>query len=69
MNGMVEPYRTLVSGRIVKKAIHLYFPNMLNDFKSEIEKRFKEGGICIFFDHIESVTSIYRFGDGLYRQI
>ena len=32
-----------VSGRIVKKAIHLYFPNMLNDFKSEIEKRFKEG--------------------------
>ena len=33
----------LVSGRIVKRAINLYFPNMLNDFKSEIEKRFKEG--------------------------
>ena len=50
MNGMVEGHYVvhvtlppLVSGRIVKKAIHLYFPNMLNDFKSEIEKRFKEG--------------------------
>ena len=32
----------LVSGRIVKKAIHLYFPNMLNDFKTEIEQRFKD---------------------------
>ena len=50
MNGMIEGHYVvhvtlppLVSGRIVKKAIHLYFPNMLNDFKSEIEKRFKEG--------------------------
>lgn len=33
----------LVSGRIVKKAINLYFPNMLNDFKNEIENRFKGG--------------------------
>ena len=33
----------LVSGRIVKKAIQIYFPNMLNDFKREIEKRFKDG--------------------------
>ena len=33
----------LVSGRIVKRAIHLYFPNMLNDFKTEIEKHFKGG--------------------------
>ena len=32
----------LVSGRIVKRAIHLYFPNMLNDFKNEIEKRFQD---------------------------
>ena len=32
---------TLVSGRIVKRAINLYFPNMLNDFKNEIEKRFQ----------------------------
>ena len=50
MNGMVEGHYVVhvtlppfVSGRIVKKAIHLYFPNMLNDFKSEIEKRFKDG--------------------------
>lgn len=33
----------LVAGRIVKKAINLYFPSMLNDFKDEIERRFKEG--------------------------
>ena len=33
----------LVSGRIVKRAINLYFPNMLNDFKNEIENRFKGG--------------------------
>lgn len=31
----------LVSGRIVKRAINLYFPNMLNDFKNEIETRCK----------------------------
>ena len=33
----------LISGRIVKRAINLYFPNMLNDFTNEIETRFKEG--------------------------
>ena len=33
----------LVAGRIVKKAINLYFPSMLNDFTVEIERRFKEG--------------------------
>ena len=50
MNGMVEGHYIVhvtlppfVSGRIVKKAIQLYFPNMLNDFKSEIEKHFKDG--------------------------
>ena len=32
----------LVSGKLVKKAINLYFPNMLNDFKNEIEKCFKD---------------------------
>lgn len=32
----------LVSGRIVKRAINLYFPSMLTDFKHEIEKRFKD---------------------------
>ena len=48
MNGMVEGHYVvhvtlppLVSGRIVKKVITM--ANMLNDFKSEIEKRFKEG--------------------------
>ena len=30
----------LVAGRIVKKAINLYFPNMLNDFKAEAERKF-----------------------------
>ena len=29
-------------GKIVEKAINLYFPDMLNDFKNEIESRFKE---------------------------
>ena len=48
MNGMISLRRPRHGSpacirRIVKKAIHLYFPNMLNDFKSEIEKRFKEG--------------------------
>ena len=33
----------LVSGRIVKRAINLYFPNMLNDFKNEIERSFTKG--------------------------
>lgn len=33
-----------VASRIVEKAINLYFPDMLNDFKNEIETRFKEGG-------------------------
>lgn len=32
----------LVAGRIVKKAINLYFPNMLVDFKDEVERRFRE---------------------------
>ena len=32
----------LVAGRIVKKAINLYFPNMLVDFKNEVERRFRE---------------------------
>lgn len=32
----------LVSGRIVKRAINLYFPSMLNDFKREIEQHFKD---------------------------
>lgn len=30
-----------VASRIVEKAINLYFPDMLNDFKREIERRFK----------------------------
>ena len=34
---------SFVSGRIVKRAINLYFPNMLNDFQTEIENRFKDG--------------------------
>ena len=29
-------------GKIVEKAINLYFPDMLNDFKNEIESRFNE---------------------------
>ena len=33
----------LVAGRVVKKAINLYFPSMLKDFKQEIERRFKNG--------------------------
>ena len=33
----------LVGGRIVEKAINLYFPGMLNDFKNEIERHFKDG--------------------------
>lgn len=32
----------LVSGRLVKRAVNLYFPSMLNDFKREIERRFKD---------------------------
>ena len=32
-----------VAGKIVEKAINLYFPDMLNDFKSEIERRFRDG--------------------------
>ena len=32
----------LVAGRIVRTAINLYFPNMLNDFKDEVERRFQE---------------------------
>ena len=31
----------LVAGKIVEKAIDLYFPDMLNDFKNEIESRFR----------------------------
>lgn len=31
----------LVTGKIVEKAINLYFPDMLNDFKNEIESRFR----------------------------
>ena len=31
------------AGKIVTKAIDIYFPDMLNDFKNEIERRFKEG--------------------------
>ena len=31
-----------LTGRIVEKAINLYFPNMLNDFKSEIERRYRD---------------------------
>ena len=49
MNGMVEGHYVVhvtlppFVSKNREKAIHLYFPNMLNDFKSEIEKRFKEG--------------------------
>tara|TARA_B110000037_G_C16911470_1_gene420472 strand:- start:153 stop:596 length:444 start_codon:yes stop_codon:yes gene_type:complete len=32
-----------VAGKIVEKAINLYFPDMLNDFQNEIERRFKDG--------------------------
>ena len=32
----------LVAGRIVRTAINLYFPSMLNDFKDEVERRFRE---------------------------
>ena len=32
----------LVSGRLVKRAVNLYFPSMLNDFKREIERRSKD---------------------------
>ena len=32
---------SFVVGTIVKKALNLYFPDMLNDFKNEIERRFK----------------------------
>ena len=31
------------AGKIVEKALKVYFPAMLNDFKSEIERSFKEG--------------------------
>ena len=34
----------VVAGRIVRTAINLYFPNMLSDFKDEIERRFRAGG-------------------------
>ena len=30
-----------VANKLVEKAINLYFPNMLNDFKSEIERQFR----------------------------
>ncbi|MEC7986127.1 MAG: SRPBCC family protein [Myxococcota bacterium] len=32
-----------VAGKIVEKAIKLYFPAMLDDFKNEIERQFQEG--------------------------
>ena len=32
-----------VAGKIVEKAINLYFPDMLNDFQNEIERRFQDG--------------------------
>ena len=33
----------LAAGKIVRKALDVYFPAMLNDFKTEIERSFKEG--------------------------
>ena len=33
----------LAAGKIAKMALDVYFPAMLNDFKSEIERSFKEG--------------------------
>ena len=32
-----------IAGKIVEKAINLYFPDMLHDFKTEIETRFRQG--------------------------
>ena len=32
-----------VAGKIVEKAINLYFPDMLKDFQNEIERRFRDG--------------------------
>ena len=32
---------SFAAGTLVKKALNLYFPEMLNDFKDEIERQFK----------------------------
>ena len=32
-----------VAGKIIKKAINRYFPDMLSDFKNEIERQYRNG--------------------------